>query len=91
MAARPAIGASAALLVANPLPSSRQVDRDLHDQVLADGLAAATAAGVHGKDVTPFLLAHFHEASGGESLRANTEIILANAALAGRISSAATA
>ena len=45
------------------------------------GLEAAAAAGVRGKDVTPFLLAHFHEASGGESLRANTEIILANAAL----------
>jgi pseudouridine-5'-phosphate glycosidase len=91
MAAREAIGATAALLVANPLPSSRQVDPALHDRVLADGLTAAAAAGVHGKDVTPFLLAHFHEASGGESLRANTEIILANAALAGRIATAASA
>ena len=91
MAARRAIGSTAALLVANPLPESRQVDPDLHDRVLAGGLDAATTAGVSGKDVTPFLLAHFHEASGGESLRANTEIILANAALAGRIASAASA
>ncbi len=91
MAARSAIGSTAALLVANPLPSSRQVDPDLHDRVLADGLEAAAAVGVTGKDVTPFLLAHFHEASGGESLRANTEIILANAALAGRIATAASA
>ncbi|WP_426574341.1 pseudouridine-5'-phosphate glycosidase [Aquihabitans sp. McL0605] len=85
MAARRSLGATAALLVANPLPADRQVDPELHDRVLAQGLAAADAAGVRGKDVTPFLLAHFHEASGGESLRANTEIILANAALAGRI------
>jgi pseudouridine-5'-phosphate glycosidase len=91
MAARRAMGASAALLVANPLPSSRQVDPNLHDDVLGAGLDAAAAAGVRGKDVTPFLLAHFHEASGGESLRANTEIILANAALAGRIAAAASA
>jgi pseudouridine-5'-phosphate glycosidase len=90
IAARRAIGSTAALLVANPLPVSRQVDPELHDRVLADGLDAATAAGVRGKDVTPFLLAHFHEASGGESLRANTEIILANAALAGRIATAAS-
>ena len=89
MAARRTIGSTAALLVANPLPVDRQVDPVLHDRVLTDGLDAATAAGVTGKDVTPFLLAHFHDASGGESLRANTEIILANAALAGRIAVAA--
>lgn len=85
MAARRSIGATAALLVANPLPADRQVDPALHARVLAEGLDAATAAGVAGKDVTPFLLAHFHEASGGESLRANTEIILANARLAAQI------
>ena len=49
------------------------------------------AAGVRGKAVTPFLLAHFHEATGGESLRANIEIILANAALGARIAVAAAA
>ena len=90
MAARRDLGTDrAALLVANPLPPDRQVDPDLHQRVLDEGLAAATVAGVRGKDVTPFLLAHFHEATGGESLRANVEIILANAALAGRIAAAA--
>jgi pseudouridine-5'-phosphate glycosidase len=89
IAARADLRATAALLVANPLPADRQVDRTLHDDVLAAGLAAADAAGVRGKDVTPFLLAHFHEASGGESLRANVEIILANAALAAEIAVAA--
>jgi pseudouridine-5'-phosphate glycosidase len=91
MAARRDLGATAALVVANPLPVARQVDPVLHDRVLAEGLDAAAAAGVHGTAVTPFLLAHFHEASGGESLRANTEIIVANAALAGRIATAACA
>jgi pseudouridine-5'-phosphate glycosidase len=91
MAARRDLGATAALVVANPLPVARQVDPALHDRVLAEGLDAAAAAGVHGTAVTPFLLAHFHGASGGESLRANTEIIVANAALAGRIATAACA
>jgi pseudouridine-5'-phosphate glycosidase len=53
--------------------------------VLAEGLAAARAAHVRGKAVTPFLLEHFHRATGGESLRANITIILRNAELAGRI------
>ena len=90
MGARRDLAASAALLVANPLPVERQVDPALHDRVLQEGLAAADAAGVRGKDVTPFLLAHFHEASDGESLRANTEIILANARLAAEIAVAAS-
>ncbi len=90
-AARRALGERPALLVANPLPTQRQVDPSLHDAVLAEGLAAAEAAGVHGRDVTPFLLAHFHEASGGESLRANVEIILANATLAAEIAVAGAA
>ncbi|MEZ5178108.1 MAG: pseudouridine-5'-phosphate glycosidase [Acidimicrobiales bacterium] len=90
MAARAAVGTDdRALLVANPLPPDRQVDPELHDRVLREGLAAAEAAGVRGKAVTPFLLAHVHEASGGESLRANVEIILGNAALAARIAVAA--
>jgi pseudouridine-5'-phosphate glycosidase len=89
MAARRALGATEALVVANPLPVDRQVDPALHDRVLHEGLASAAAAGIVGKDVTPHLLAHFHEASGGESLRANIEIILANAALAARIAVAA--
>ena len=75
----------AALVVANPLPESEQVDGELHDRVLREGLAAAGQAGVRGKDVTPFLLAHFHSETGGESLRANVAIILRNASLAAHI------
>lgn len=90
MEARTSLGTDgSALVVARPLPVERQVDPDLHDRVLAEGLAAAQDAGVVGKDVTPFLLAHLHHASGGESLRANVEIILANASLAAEIAVAA--
>ncbi len=85
VAARRALGATAALLVSNPLPPDRQVDPDLHDRLVADAEAAAVAAGVRGKDVTPLLLGWFHERSEGESLRANTEILVGNAALAAEI------
>lgn len=79
------LGIAGALIVANPLPEDQQMDPDLHDRLLAEGLALAESAGVRGKDVTPFLLDHFHRASGGISLEANTEIILRNADLAARI------
>jgi pseudouridylate synthase len=81
-------GGSAALVVANPLPVEQQVDPALHDRVLAEALAAAKAAGISGKAVTPFVLERFHAETGGESLRANVAIILRNAELAARIASA---
>jgi pseudouridylate synthase len=83
--ARRALSIPAALVVANPLPEGLQMDPDLHDRLLAEGLALADTSGVRGKDVTPFLLDYFHRASGGLSLTANTEIILRNADLASRV------
>jgi pseudouridine-5'-phosphate glycosidase len=86
MRARETLGTDrAALVVAHPLGPDEQLDPALHDSVLASGLAAAAAAGVSGKQVTPFLLEHFHRATEGESLRVNVRLVLANADLAGRI------
>src|SRR4051794_14544320 len=75
--------AGSALVIANPRPVDEQLDPDLHARVLRDALEAAAAEGVRGRDVTPFLLARFHEGTGGESLRANVALVLANARLAG--------
>jgi pseudouridine-5'-phosphate glycosidase len=74
-----------AIVVANPLPAGEQLDPALHDRVLRDSLEAAAAAGIAGRDVTPFLLDRFHRDTGGASLAANVRLVLRNAALAGRI------
>lgn len=81
----------AAVVVANPLPEDQQVDQDLHDRVLRDGLRAAGEQGIRGKAVTPFLLELFHRETAGESLRANVAIILQNAGLAAAIAVASSA
>ena len=81
-AVRRALSIPGALVVANPLPENLQMDPDLHDRLLVEGLALAETSGIRGKDVTPFLLDHFHRASGCISLEVNTEIILRNADLA---------
>jgi pseudouridine-5'-phosphate glycosidase len=86
--ARRGLGLPQAVVVANPLDEAEQMDPALHDRVLADALAAAEVGGVAGRDVTPFILAHFHEGTAGESLRANIRLVLGNAALAGRIAGA---
>lgn len=74
-----------ALVVANPLPPEEQVNPELHDRVLAEGLAAAARQRISGKAATPFLLEHFHRATGGASLAANVAIIRRNALLAAEI------
>jgi pseudouridylate synthase len=90
MAARRALGSDdRAVVVANPLPLDVQLDPGLHTKVLAEGLAAAEAAGVGGKDVTPFLLDFFHRETGGASLEANVRIVVRNARLAAEIALAA--
>jgi pseudouridine-5'-phosphate glycosidase len=80
-----------AVVVANPLPPSEQLDPALHDRVIIDALAAAEAAGVRGKAVTPFVLDHLHRASDGATLAVNVRLVLRNAELAGRIAAALAA
>jgi pseudouridylate synthase len=80
-----------AIVVANPLPEDEQLDPALHDRVLRESLEAAEAAGVAGRDVTPFLLERFHRETGGASLETNVRLVLRNAELAGQIAVAAAA
>jgi pseudouridylate synthase len=74
-----------AIVVANPLPADLQMDAALHDRVLTEALNAAAAAGISGKDATPFILGRFHEHTEGESVRVNVDLVMRNAALAARI------
>ena len=89
--ARQALECDGGVLVVNPVPQAEELDRGLHDEVLASGLAAADVAGVHGKDVTPFLLEHFHTATRGRSLAVNVALVRSNATLAAAIASALAA
>jgi pseudouridine-5'-phosphate glycosidase len=52
---------------------------------LATAERQAAVAGIRGPAVTPFLLARLAELTGGRSLRANRELIVANARLAAEI------
>jgi pseudouridine-5'-phosphate glycosidase len=76
------------LVLANPIAPADEMDRALHDRVLAAALAAAEAAGVYGKDVTPFLLDFFHRETHGASVSANVALVLSNARLAAEIACA---
>ncbi|HEX6247274.1 MAG TPA: pseudouridine-5'-phosphate glycosidase [Nocardioidaceae bacterium] len=82
---RDALGLRQGIVLANPIHESDEMDHDLHRRTLESGLAAAEEAGVRGKDVTPFLLAWFHEQTHGASLEANVALVRSNARLAAEI------
>lgn len=82
---RSALAITSALVVAVPLSENDQLDPDMHDAVLAEGLSLADRRGITGKQVTPFLLDHFHRSTHGASLQVNERIIIQNADIAARI------
>ena len=86
LAARSGVGTTGlGLVLGNPIAADDELDRDLHDRLLTSGLEAADRDGVHGKDVTPYLLDWFHRESKGESLRANVALVRSNARLAAEV------
>lgn len=79
------LGHGQGIVVANPIPVELQWDPTEHDRVLAEALAAADNAGVHGKAVTPFLLGYIVTASDGRSLEVNLDLARNNVRLAAQI------
>jgi len=73
------LGGGGLLLVRPPDESLDDVE-----PLIERALAAAETAGVHGQAVTPFVLSFLHTESGGRTLRANRELIIGNARLAGQ-------
>lgn len=69
-----------AILVGRPPDESLDV-AELIEEIVAE----ADRAGVAGQAVTPFVLSALHERSGGETLRVNRDLIVANAGLAAEI------
>src|SRR5262249_55836793 len=87
--ARDPLGLTQAVIVANPIPAASAMDQARHDRILAEALHAMAEKHVSGKNVTPFLLAFFHERTQGESLASNVALVLSNATLAAQIAVAA--
>ena len=85
IAAHLALPGAGGILVVQPPPADVAIPVAEVDAWIADALAAAQEAGVHGGAVTPFVLGRVAAASGGRTLRANVALIVNNASAAGRI------
>jgi len=88
MKAQDELGHGQGIVIANPIPESKQWDPAEHDRVLEVAFAAAKKAQVTGKAVTPFLLGFIVEESKGKSLEVNLDLARNNVSVAADISKA---
>ena len=86
--AQRAMGYAGGLLVTNPIPEAYSMDKAVIDAAIEKALAEAGAAGVRGKETTPFLLAKVKELTGGDSLASNIQLVFNNARLAAKTAAA---
>ncbi len=82
------IGFTGGVLVGNPVQEEYSLNNEYMEGIIDVALKAADEAGVHGKNITPFLLAKVKELTGGESFDTNVQLALNNARCATRIASA---
>jgi len=79
------MGLEGGMLIGNPVPEQYAMDFETMSATIDRALAAADAAGVKGKHITPFLLAHIVELTGGDSLKTNMQLAFNNARAAAKI------
>lgn len=85
---RAALGLPGGQLIANPIPQSDEIPLAEMTPIIERALADASAAGIAGKAVTPFLLSRIFELTEGRSLAANIALVRNNARLAAEIACA---
>ena len=82
------LGLPGGVVVANPVPAAAEMPADVYEPALAAALAAAEAAGIRGRDVTPFLLDRMRALTGGASVAVNRALLAHNAAVAAALAAA---
>ncbi|MCC6500665.1 MAG: pseudouridine-5'-phosphate glycosidase [Anaerolineales bacterium] len=78
-------GLQSAVLVTNPLPAGEAIAKSEMEPLIEKASKEAQEKGIHGKEVTPFLLQRINELTKGKSMRANLALLLNNARLAAHI------
>lgn len=82
------MGLGGGMLVTNPIPEEYSMDPARINAAINQAVADSRQLGIHGKEVTPYLLARVKELTGGDSLDANIQLVLNNARLAARTAKA---
>ena len=78
-------GLPSTVLVANPVPEKDAIPKSTMEPYIKQANQEAHDRGIHGKDVTPFLLGRINELTEGKSMKANLALLLNNARIAAQI------
>ncbi len=79
------IGMKSAVLVCQPLSPEEELPREEVDGAIQQARREAHEQGIHGQQLTPFLLGRLTELTDGATLKANLALLLNNARLAAQI------
>lgn len=79
------LGLPGGQLIANPIPATAEIPREIISPFIEQALAEADQRRIAAKAVTPFLLQRLFELTNGRSLEANVALVLNNARLAAQI------
>jgi len=82
------LGLGTGIVVANPIPLEHELPREAYESALVAALAEAGRAGVHGREVTPFLLERLRVLTEGRSVFSNRALLEHNARIAARLAAA---
>ncbi len=79
------INAQHGILVTVPVPAEHAIDYQTAETAIDQATQEAAAQGVHGKAVTPFVLARVAQLTSGRSMTANRALLANNARIAAQI------
>ncbi|TME10844.1 MAG: pseudouridine-5'-phosphate glycosidase [Chloroflexi bacterium] len=85
VAAHLGLGLGSGILVCVPVPADAALPEATARDAVDTATREADAAGIHGPELTPWLLARIATLTDGASVRANTALITNNAGVAGRL------
>jgi pseudouridine-5'-phosphate glycosidase len=88
MAAKWDLGLAGGVSLVNPIRAEDEIPAAEMDGVIEQAIRDLDAAGVHGKEATPFLLGRIVELTGGASLEANIALVNNNARLGAEVAKA---
>ena len=85
MAAKWGLGLAGGISLVNPIREEDEIPAREMDGIIEQAIGDMDAAGVHGKEATPFLLGRIVEITGGASLKANIALVNNNARLGAQV------